>query len=226
MGIGYDTIASYYIELNYRQAIIWAAIPYAPWMPAYGVLLQLFMFQITIWSLKCFCRASEHPFEDDSGTSTLFLMVITIAVAFVPTANWLQAPASESTCGPLVNVGASSRYTAMVSFVVNESPEFLRYVYTIALNPMIIYGLVIVLVVVINLMFAKNNGLKDEIRVQGEQTDLAMRMWRQEFLNTRHNIEHAGSPLPSPSQARPADSGAGAGSGAGSGMHCRSGRHE
>jgi len=63
---------------------MWVAVLYCPWLPVYGMILQQFMFYITMWSLDKFGQASEHPFEDESGTGTLFVMLSTVGVAFVP----------------------------------------------------------------------------------------------------------------------------------------------
>jgi len=188
--LDHNTVAQFYIDMNYRQALIWTAIPYLPIAPLYGAITQNIMFYTMMWTFGHFYQAADIPFEDNTGTGTLMALMASIGIAFFPQADWLMD--SPGTCGPVTTTTKvageiSTRYEAAVFYVYNKSPTVVQEIFVMVLNPMVIYSSIIVLILMINLLFQYITGLQDELKEAEQSEKVLMHMWRKEVKNNKVN---------------------------------------
>jgi len=195
-------VSAFYIDMYYRQALIWVSVPYVPMMPLYGMCLQLIMFQVLMLTFWGFYVAAERPFEDTSGVGTVVLMMTTVVVAFFPQAAWLADEPSTS-CGPMTSGEFDRRYNAMVSWVLGESPEWLQYGFTLIFNPIVVYSLLIAIFMTFTALTQKINGLNKEIHEETAQGAIALEMWREEFMANKSAQKALAHRPKSPEKARP-----------------------
>ena len=71
-------VAGYYIDMFYRQALIWVSIPYVPMITLYAIVSQLIMFEVGMLSYSRWYTAADRPFEDSTGVGMLILMLTTV----------------------------------------------------------------------------------------------------------------------------------------------------
>ena len=50
-------VAQFYIDMNYRQALIWTAIPYLPFAPLYAFVTQNIMFYVMMHTFGAYYKA-------------------------------------------------------------------------------------------------------------------------------------------------------------------------
>jgi len=185
--VDHGIVAQYYIDMYYRQALIWVSVPYFPWAPIYGFATQFVIFYVMMFCFSQFYTAAEQPFEDTSGVGTLIVMMLTIVVAFFPQAFWLSS--KPNSCGPInLQTGATvARYQTLVDWVYEESPEAVKNMFQMVLNPIIVYSLCIASFYVIGLLSSNVAGQKKTLEEERKQGKVALTMWRDEFSANKAN---------------------------------------
>lgn len=113
----------------------------------------------------------------------------TITIAFLPQANWLMGEANF--CGPIQSstyssaYPASIRYEAAVTYAYDRSPEVIRAIFKMILNPLVIYSALILLIFVINLLLQRILGLETKVEKVERQVKGAINLWRDELRNNK-----------------------------------------
>ena len=185
----HTTVAQFYIDMNYRQALVFTAVPYVPLAPLYAFVAHNIMFSVQTWTMGQYYKAADKPFEDNSGGGTLILLMATIAIAFLPQANWLMGEAGY--CGPIQGsaytstYGVNIRYEAAVSYVYSRSPLVVRNIFKMVLNPMVIYSGLVVLIFIVNLVLQKNIGLQAALTSAEKEVQGAINLWRDELVRNK-----------------------------------------
>ena len=122
----------------------------SPVLPFLYVVLNYVELRALHFCLKRFCRHATKPFEAKDKNSTLWFLFATFCICMFTCAKFLYDPprASDYFCGPF-SLANGRRYLAIPNFITKESPLWFNKILEYAVNPMLIYSLVIFLCVVV-----------------------------------------------------------------------------
>jgi len=143
-------VSQAYIDLNYNQALFLVGVLFAPMLPILWVIMNVFEFSVLFFCLRRFCRLAEKPFEATDRNYTLYYLTVTWVIGAFPMAFFLTRspstncaliPESRCICGPFQR-DIRMPYEALAHFVVDRM-NWLVDVYDYLLNPLIIWGLLL-----------------------------------------------------------------------------------
>lgn len=152
----HEYVSQAYIDLNYNQGLFLIGVLYAPMLPILWVIMNALEFVVLVMCLRWFCRLAEKPYESKDANYTLWYLSTTWIICAFPTANFLASSASQNcrlrplslcVCGPF-QADIEMKYYALANFMADEM-DWLTHLYGYLLNPMIVYGIIIVLAIVI-----------------------------------------------------------------------------
>jgi len=155
----HEYVSQAYIDLNYNQALFLIGILYAPMLPILWVIMNAFEFVVLVGCLKCWCRLAEKPYESKDANYTLWYLGVTWAICALPMANFLAQPPSQNcggtitggtkcVCGPFDPGSTTMKYRSISTFI-SEQATWVYDLATYLLNPMVVYGVILILVTII-----------------------------------------------------------------------------
>jgi len=152
----HDSVSQAYIDLNYNQGLFLIGIIYAPMLPILWVIMNAMELWVLIFCLRWFCRLADRPYETTDQNYTLWYLATTWIICAFPLAQFMTSkpstncnlmPRTRCLCGPF-DRDLDMRYHAISNYVTSKA-HLLSDVYDIILNPLVVYGLVIILAIML-----------------------------------------------------------------------------
>jgi len=152
----HEFVSQAYIDLNYNQGLFLIGVIYAPMLPILWVIMNAFEFFVLVQCLKWFCRLAEKPYESKDANYTLWYLAMTWILCAIPLARFLASapsqncaltPSTRCVCGPF-DPNIKMKYYALSTFMTDEL-KWLTGIYDYLLNPMMVYGFILMLAIFI-----------------------------------------------------------------------------
>jgi hypothetical protein len=103
------TVALYYVELFYTQAIIWVGTQYSPVMPFYYVVTASVDLLVMVWIIKKLCKPAKAFDGESAKDITEMVLAVTFAVSVIFIAMFFDGdPAKGMVCGLANNATCTS----------------------------------------------------------------------------------------------------------------------